>query len=137
MITAYVHIRVCRDLVPIVMLCGLNVRCPHKMLTLVACLMTPKSLSLWEVGPGWWKKIVSGRCLFLMSYYYEKTLCNSNPYKGKHFIGAGLQLQIFNPLSAWWEVAHRQTWCRRRRLRVLCLDLQTTGIDTGRGFSRS
>jgi hypothetical protein len=26
-----------------------------------------------------------------------------NAYKGKHFIGAGLQFQKFGPLSSWWK----------------------------------
>lgn len=26
-----------------------------------------------------------------------------NSYKGKHLIGAGLQVQRFSPLSSWWE----------------------------------
>ena len=37
-----------------------------------------------------------------------------NSYKGKHFIGAGLQFQRFNPLSSWVSMtAYRQTWCWR------------------------
>ena len=27
----------------------------------------------------------------------------SNSYKGKHLIGAGLRFQRFSPLSSWWE----------------------------------
>ena len=35
---------------------------------------------------------------------------HSNSYKGKHFIGAGLQFQRFSPLSSWqeaWQCAGR------------------------------
>jgi hypothetical protein len=35
--------------------------------------------------------------------YTPPTSLHSNSYKEKKIIGADLQVQMFNPLSSWWE----------------------------------
>ena len=40
---------------------------------------------------------------------------HGNTYKGKHWIGAGLQFQRISPLAWWRMVAHRQTCCWSRK----------------------
>jgi hypothetical protein len=47
-----------------------------------------------------------------------------NSYKGKHLIGAGLQVQRFSPLSLWWEHGSIQAGIVQEELRVLHLHLK-------------
>ena len=59
-------------------------------------------------------------------------LPQSNSYKGKHFIGTGLQNQRFTPLSSWWgawqcagrhgarEGAESSMWIHRQQKETVC-----------------
>ena len=42
-------------------------------------------------------------CLHLGFIAVKSPHDHGNSYKGKHFIGADLQVQRFSPLSSWWE----------------------------------
>ena len=63
-----------------------------------------------------------------------------NSYKAKHFIGAGLQVQKFSPLSSWQEHGSVQAdMVLEKKLRVLHLDLKAArrrlSSTLGRNFS--
>jgi hypothetical protein len=47
-----------------------------------------------------------------------------NSYKGQHLIGAGLQVQKFNPLSSRWKHDNIQAGMAKEELRVLTLVLK-------------
>jgi hypothetical protein len=52
---------------------------------------------------------------------------HSNSYKGKHLIGADLQVQRFSPLSSWWEHGMKADMVLEKEIRVLQLDLKAAG----------
>jgi hypothetical protein len=54
----------------------------------------------------------------------------SNSYKGKHFIGAGLQVQRFSPLSSRWEHGSIQSGMVLEEPRILHLDQKAAEGDS-------
>ena len=63
-----------------------------------------------------------GRACIRFSIVVEKQYYS---YKGKHLVGAGLQVQRLSPLSSWWKDRIMQAdMVLEKELRVLHLDLQ-------------
>ena len=82
-----------------------------KFSTLLVCCHVSchddNGLNLWDCKPA------PIKCCPLLSYgsvAVKRHHDPSNSYKGKHFIWAGLQFQIFSPLSSWqetWQLSGR------------------------------